>query len=627
MFRLLPSVIFFVSSSKSHLPMFFSVMFLLLPVGSAAAEEQSLPLDNHLITIASTNNFPPFSDMDTKGNFIGYWRDISEAVVVSLGGTVDYIHTPIWDEVVAWLASGRADVIHDTPLFNEKNSAFLHSKPILEANERIFVRDSQLGIERLEDLQGRDVACIEDNNARHYLKNYNNVKCHFVKSPIEGLVLLIHHDVDAFVYPDLIIHHLALKLHLGHQIKEVGEPLRKVTWSMIVKKSNPEFLALLNQGIDSIKDSGQFDEIHKEWFGKNLFTGYSKKEVQLFSFVIAVAFLLIGLSIGLGVYNRKLLSRDRQLMAIMNSTIDGIIVMNSQGRILTVNPSVEDIFGYERDELVGKNISFLMPAPVATKHGEYLAQYLSTKQSNIIGQVVEVEGKRQNGVCFPLELTVSDTSIKGDIYFTGIMRDITVRKEMSEKLEIAIKGASEANLKLQKSNDDLLYLSQHDALTALANRRHLDDFMEHEWQRLARQQQPLSVILIDVDYFKKFNDIYGHQLGDECLVNIAILLQTQAHRPSDLVARYGGEEFMIVLPDTDLDGARYLAEQVCLSIEAEKIPHAASKSSSFVTVSAGVACEVPDLTLRSESLIASADKALYQAKKDGRNRVVIADSH
>ncbi len=175
--------------------------------------------------------------------------------------------------------------------------------------------------------------------------------------------------------------------------------------------------------------------------------------------------------------------------------------------------------------------------------------------------------------------------------------------------------------KLNFANQQLQKLANSDGLTGLANRRYFDNYFQQEWKRLSREQGVVSLIMSDVDYFKNYNDTYGHQLGDECLRRIATVLKEAIKRPADLAARYGGEEFIILLPNTDLEGAIYLAKEIRLTIESLDIPHINSDASNCVTVSLGVASTLPNITNLSQTLIATADKILYKAKSAGRNCV------
>lgn len=163
--------------------------------------------------------------------------------------------------------------------------------------------------------------------------------------------------------------------------------------------------------------------------------------------------------------------------------------------------------------------------------------------------------------------------------------------------------------------------SQIDGLTQIPNRRYFEENFQREWLRCRRMHSSLSLILCDIDYFKFYNDEYGHQQGDDCLKRVALALQKVTGRPCDMVARYGGEEFVAVLPDTSLQGARVVAEMMQAGIEKLKIPHKVSKISKYVTVSFGVA-SMDNKLISKEEIINQADGALYRAKKAGRNIVM-----
>ncbi len=173
---------------------------------------------------------------------------------------------------------------------------------------------------------------------------------------------------------------------------------------------------------------------------------------------------------------------------------------------------------------------------------------------------------------------------------------------------------------LNVANKELQRLSTTDGLTGLSNRRMYDELSIREWRRCERAKKPLSLVMVDVDNFKLYNDHYGHQAGDECLKVVAALMKRAAPRPSDLVARYGGEEFVFVLGETDVDGAKWVANLMRQRIADLNMPHAVSPLQR-VTVSCGVASVLPGENLSLEVLMQSADHALYQAKMSGRDRV------
>ena len=177
---------------------------------------------------------------------------------------------------------------------------------------------------------------------------------------------------------------------------------------------------------------------------------------------------------------------------------------------------------------------------------------------------------------------------------------------------------------LARKNRELERLSLLDGLTGVANRRYFDRIVQQEWSRASREQTPISVVMIDIDYFKPYNDTYGHQQGDACLQQVASALSAGLKRPSDFIARYGGEEFVAVLPDTGIEGAGSLAEAMRESVVRLALEHTASKVCPQVTISLGVASAIPGRESVHAELIKKADDALYAAKQGGRNRTRIA---
>jgi len=175
---------------------------------------------------------------------------------------------------------------------------------------------------------------------------------------------------------------------------------------------------------------------------------------------------------------------------------------------------------------------------------------------------------------------------------------------------------------LEKVNDELQKLANADGLTGLANRRIIDEYLDKETTRSIRGGQSIAVVMIDLDNFKAYNDTYGHVAGDSCLKKISKVLKNTISRPEDLAGRYGGEEFCVILPNTDLDGAMFVAERIRKDVENSRIPHSGNPDTNVVTLSIGVSSHIPLKQAPSNQILSEADKALYQAKMAGKNIVL-----
>jgi diguanylate cyclase (GGDEF)-like protein len=210
--------------------------------------------------------------------------------------------------------------------------------------------------------------------------------------------------------------------------------------------------------------------------------------------------------------------------------------------------------------------------------------------------------------------------------------DLSIRLNLVRKDEIGtlaksfdrlMQTISERTNDLKAANEKLTQLSQVDGLTGIANRRMFDESVEKEWRRMIRGKSPMSLILADVDFFKSYNDLYGHQMGDSCLIKVAGAISESIRRPADLCARYGGEEFVVILPNTDINGAFYIAENIRRAVTALNVPHSGSGLAPCVTLSLGLSTVIPRSGDDLSVFIRGVDQALYSAKESGRNRTII----
>ncbi|WP_299402746.1 diguanylate cyclase [Acaryochloris sp. IP29b_bin.148] len=320
---------------------------------------------------------------------------------------------------------------------------------------------------------------------------------------------------------------------------------------------------------------------------------------------------------------------------------------SSSTQILIIEDNVQDV------EIVRELLDIKPPSSVALEHRETLSAGIDFLQVSNATDLVLLDlslpdafgldtfhhvreafpnipliilsgDNRESTAMEALQDGAQDFLVKGRFNSSTLHRSIHYALERQrQRLELEYKNLALASLsqQLEDANRELEHLATVDGLTQISNRRRFDEVFLSEWNRLHREEQPLSLILCDVDHFKAYNDTYGHPAGDTCLQLVAQAICKVVKRPADCVARYGGEEFGVILPHTDLAGAVFVAEAIRDQIRALNLPHAASSVSNQVSLSLGVACQTPNSDIAPSVLISSADRALYVAKAQGRDRV------
>ena len=296
-----------------------------------------------------------------------------------------------------------------------------------------------------------------------------------------------------------------------------------------------------------------------------------------------------------------------ELSQIINTSIDGMVLIYENFSVKRISASLLNFLDLSETEAVGKKCYDLMTCLWCNTFECPLTKLLRGKAHIEL----DIERTRKDGVTVPFMFSATPfRGLDGEVIgMVARFKDITERKY--------------AENTLKEANDRLKRLSAIDGLTGVANRRCFDQTIQREWTRLQRTKDYLSLIMCDVDFFKLFNDTYGHQDGDDCLKSVARVLQGTAKRSSDCVARYGGEEFAVILPVTGGKSAAHVAEIIRQTVEKMAIAHSQSSVAPCVTLSLGVATVVPNNQETPESLIKCADMALYLAKSSGRNRVVV----
>jgi diguanylate cyclase (GGDEF)-like protein/PAS domain S-box-containing protein len=302
---------------------------------------------------------------------------------------------------------------------------------------------------------------------------------------------------------------------------------------------------------------------------------------------------------------------ERRFRLLAEASSDIIFRCDLYGRRIYVSPSAKDVLGWSAEQmLAGTFEDIVHPEEKAT-----LAQMLETfRREKTSPPRMEFRYRKADGSYVWLELNLNMVyDDRGEpTGYVDIARDISRRKLKEADVERSLATAEQ--------------LASSDPLTGIANRRHFDQIIEREWLRAARDQTSLSVLLLDVDHFKLYNDVNGHLLGDQCLRRVVDAIKPVVSRPADLLARYGGEEFVVVLPNTDAVGARQMAEWIRQAVESSRFPHPGNAPHGIITLSVGCATMIPHPKITHLQLLEAADQALYCAKSGGRNCVQVAEA-
>jgi diguanylate cyclase (GGDEF)-like protein len=296
----------------------------------------------------------------------------------------------------------------------------------------------------------------------------------------------------------------------------------------------------------------------------------------------------------------------------------GIIVLDSERRIVLWNSWMARYTRQSSAEVLGRDLFVLFPELAGKRVDSAVTQALRTHFPSVLAQSL-------HKAPFPL-FADADAAVRGERMDQAVAVTPIDLADAAPHCLIQISDVSMAVNReklLREQTMELRSQTFSDGLTGIANRRHFDIAIDKEVRRSKRAATALTLLMIDIDSFKAYNDFYGHQQGDECLIRVASTLSAMLHRPTDLIARYGGEEFAVILPDTDAQHGMHMAECMRLAISKLAMPHAKAACGQHVTVSIGVATLVSGQPTDAGALIGIADRALYHAKHGGRDRVAV----
>lgn len=310
-----------------------------------------------------------------------------------------------------------------------------------------------------------------------------------------------------------------------------------------------------------------------------------------------------------------------KMQLVFNTSPDAaMITRKNDGLFIDVNNGFSVMTGYARDEVIGDfTLKTNLWHDLADRN-----KFLAVMDEKEICENMEFVFGRKDGRQFAGMISARIITINNVPHIVSTIRDITERKQAEEERKLAEQKIQQLVQQLEIEKNIAQLNSITDSLTGLANRRYFDDALKTEFYRLKRTRSKLSLLMLDIDYFKNYNDSYGHLAGDDCLIQIGNMFKTIIRQLPDIAVRYGGEEFIVILPETNEYGAKALAERIRKSVENLAIPHSASDISEYITASIGVVTVDTTDFATPEQVVTLADEALYRAKKGGRNRIEVA---
>ncbi len=570
-------------------------------------------LDGHpVIRLAVDIDWAPFEYINEEHQYVGMAAEYISLVEKKLGIRFDVEKSKPWSEVVNMVKNGDLDMYSSVVSTVQRQEYVNFTKPYLSFPMVIVTSDKVTYLSGLKEIQNEVVAVVRGYATQDLLENnHPNIKLFLADNVTQALEQVSHGKVYAYVGNIATVSDVIRREGLTN-IKISGETDYRFELSMGVRNDWPEFMPILQKALDSITPT-QRDTIYRNWIKLQFEHGF---DYQLLWQILTLVFILMAVIL---IWNRRLAKEvDKRTAAeqLLNQTHHQLEVTNKQlvnyvdivdkhvitsttdpdGIITSVSTAFCEISGYSRDELVGKSHSIIhsddMPESVYSELWNTI-----TKGETWSGKV---KNKKKDGNSYWVHVTVSPNfDEQGKIQgYTGIREDITAEIRAEE-------------------------LSITDEMTSLFNRRYFNNQFPLELGRARRDKKPIVLIIIDVDYFKLYNDNYGHQQGDHVLREVARALKATLRRTDDFVFRIGGEEFAAVARVTKHEDAFVIAEKLRAAVEDLQLEHKQNKESGIVTISLGFhVCQaeqsaMPDM----DEIFRLADEALYRAKDKGRNRV------
>ena len=581
-------------------------------IGLTETEQQWLR-EHPSIRLAVDIDWSPFEYIDTDDTYVGMAAEYIDLVGQRLGIDFDVEKEKPWSEVVDAVKQRELDMFSCVVSTEQRREYVEFTQPYLSFPMVIVTTDKVAYVNGIRDLREETVAVVRGYATQDLLeKNHPNLKLYLADNVTDALEKLSHGKVYAYIGNIATVSHVIKKEGFTN-IKISGETPYKYELSMAVRKDWPEFVPILQKALDSITEDER-DQIYRNWIKLRYEHGF---DYDLLWKILAGVFLVLAVIL---VWNRRLSSEitkrveaeklaqaahqrleeaNRKLVDYVD-IVDRYVITSStdsDGIITSTSRAFCEISGFSEDELIGSSHGIVRHADMpASIYKEMWAALSSGKTWE-----GELKNRKKDGGYYWVQAYISPVHDEhGNISgYTAIREDIT-NKKRAETLSIT------------------------DELTGLFNRRHFNSVFPQELARAEREEKTICLMIIDVDFFKPFNDHYGHQHGDKVLTEVAATLKASLRRAGDFVFRIGGEEFAAVVTVDHHEDALLAAEKLRHAVEALEIEHRFNKASDHVTISIGIKTHLGSGTrpLDMDLIYRLADDALYQAKEQGRNRVV-----
>ena len=571
-------------------------------------------------------DWEPYEWIDAAGNHTGIAADLVRLIASRSGVTLQLVRTGDWEETIAASRSGKCRIISFLNQTKKRDEWLVFTEPYFSDPNVFITREEHDFIANPASLTGETVVFPAGTSLEERIRSeYPNLTVLIAGSETECLELVSSRKADMTVR-SLTMSAYTIKKYGLFNLKVAGQlPGYENVFRIGVARDSVRLRDILNRGVATITP-GEVQEIINRHISISVQTvidyGLMLKIGLLLSVFASIGFLWTWQTKKL---NRKLAAREKELLLseqMLHSVTEQfpgyIFWKDRQSKFLGCNRAfAESVAVVRPDELPGKT-GFDIPALEGT------ADKSRVEEDDVLVSGKASMHKPEKRVLSDGRTLWLDTCLiplhdgQGQVFgVLGVLTDITERRASDEKiLQLLQQLEAEKNYALKSALTD--------GLTGLANRRSFDESLNTEFYRLKRTHAPLSVVMMDIDHFKKYNDLYGHVSGDECLRKVALAVQATVGRLPDIAARYGGEEFVLILPETDGTGALTLAERVREAVEHLAIPHAGSDTADVVTISLGVVTVYPSAISTPEQTVEFADQALYAAKTTGRNKVMVS---